>query len=47
MTNLDSYIKNQRHDFDNKCLPSQGDGFPSGHVWMWELDYKESWVPNN
>ena len=34
MTNLDSYIKNQRHDFDNKCLPSQGYGFPSGHVWM-------------
>ena len=47
MTNLDSYIKNQRHYFDNKCLSSQGYGFPSGHVWMWELDYKESWVPNN
>ena len=24
----------------------QGYGFSSGHVWMWELDYKESWVPN-
>ena len=23
---------------------SQGYGFPSSHVWMWELDYKESWV---
>ena len=34
MTNLDSYIKNQRHYFDNKCLSSQGYGFPSGHVWM-------------
>ena len=22
-------------------------GFSSGHVWMWELDYKESWVPKN
>ena len=26
---------------------SQGYGFSSGHVWMWELDYKESWVPKN
>ena len=26
---------------------SQGYGFPSGHVWMWELDYKESWVLKN
>ena len=25
----------------------QGYGFSSGHVWMWELDYKESWVPKN
>ena len=29
------------------CLSSQGYGFSSGHVWMWELDYKESWVPKN
>ena len=28
-------------------LSSQGYGFSSGHVWMWELDYKESWVPKN
>ena len=27
--------------------PSQGYGFSSGHVWMWELDYKESWAPKN
>ena len=26
---------------------SQGYGFPSGHVWMWELDYKESWAQKN
>ena len=25
----------------------QGYGFSSGHVWMWELDYKESWTPKN
>ena len=37
----------QRHYFDNKGLSSQGYGFSCGHVWMWELDYKESWVPKN
>ena len=26
---------------------SQGYGFPSDHVWMWELDYRESWAPKN
>ena len=26
---------------------SQGYGFSSGHVWMWELDYKESWALKN
>ena len=28
------------------CPSWQGYGFPSSHVWMWELDYKESWVQN-
>ena len=28
-------------------LSSQGYGFSSSHVWMWELDYKESWAPKN
>ena len=41
------HIKRQRHYFANKGLPSQGYGFSSGHVWMWELDYKESWAPKN
>ena len=27
--------------------PSQSYGFSSSHVWMWELDYKESWAPKN
>ena len=31
----------------NKGLSSQSYGFSSSHVWMWELDYKESWVPKN
>ena len=35
-------IKKQRHYFANKGLSSQGYGFSSGHVWMWQLDYKES-----
>ena len=25
----------------------QGYGFSSGHVWMWELDYKEGWAQKN
>ena len=39
------HLKKQRHHSANKSLSSQGYGFPSIHVWMWELDYKESWVP--
>ena len=41
------YIKEQRHYFANKDLSSQICGFSSGPVWMWELDYKESWAMNN
>ena len=40
-------IKKQRHYFANKGSSSQGYGFSSSHVGMWELDYKESWAPNN
>ena len=48
MTNLDSiFFKKQRHYFANKGPSSQGYGFSSGHVWMWELDYKKSWAPKN
>ena len=36
-----------RHYFANKGPSSQSYGFSSSHVWMWELDYKESWVPKN
>ena len=38
------HIKRQRHYFANKCPSSQSYGFSSSHVWMWELDYKESWA---
>ena len=41
ITNLDSIWKS-RHYFANKGPSSQGYGFSSGHVWMSELDYKES-----
>ena len=41
------HIKKQRHYFVNKCLSSQGYGFSNSCVWMWELDYKESWALKN
>ena len=40
-------MKKQSHYFANKGPSSQGYGFSSSHVWMWELDYKESWVLKN
>ena len=41
------HIKKQRHYFANKSPSCQGSGFSSGHIWMWQLDYKESWVLKN
>ena len=41
------HIKKQGHYFANKGPSSQSYGFFSGHVWMWELDYKESWALKN
>ena len=41
------HIKKQRHYFVNSGPSSQGYGFSNSHVWMWELDNKESWVPKN
>ena len=41
------HIKKQRHGFANKGPSSQSYGFSSSHVWMWELEYIESWVPKN
>ena len=46
MTNLDSIFKSR--DISLSTGPSsQGYGFSSGHVWMWELDHKERWEPKN
>ena len=41
------HIKKQRHYFSNKGMPSQRYGCSSSHVWMWELDHKESWASKN
>ena len=41
------HIKKQRHYLANKGPSSQGYGFSSSHVWMWELDYKGSWALKN
>ena len=40
-------LEKQRRYFANKGSSSQGYGFSSGHVWMWELDCEEGWAPNN
>ena len=45
MTNLDSILKSK--DIVNKGPSSQGYCFSSGHVWVWELDYKEIWALKN
>ena len=45
MANLDSILKS-RYYFANEGPSSQSYGFSSSHVWMWELDYRESCVLN-
>ena len=40
-------IEKQRYYFANKDPFSQSYGFSSSYVWMWELDHKESWAPEN
>ena len=48
MTNLDSILKSRDITLSTKVrLVKAGYGFSSGHVWMWEFDYKESWAPKN
>ena len=41
------HIEKQRHYFANKSPSSLNYGFSSSHVWMWELDYEESWAQKN
>ena len=48
MTNPDSILKSRDITLPtNVHLSSQSYGFSSSHVWMWELDYKESWALKN
>ena len=39
--------KKQRHYFANKSPSSQSYVFSSSHVWVWQLNCKESWEPKN
>ena len=45
LSNLDSILKSR--DVTNKGLSDQSCGFSSSHVWIWELDYEESWALKN
>ena len=48
MTNLDSILKSRDITLPTKVRLVKAMVFPGyGHVWMWEMDYKESWMPKN
>ena len=47
MTNLDSILKSKDIYFAYKGLCNQSSNFSRSHVWMWELDSKKLWAPNN
>ena len=47
MTNLDSILKSRDITLPTKVCLVKAMVFSSSHVWMWELDYKESWAPKN
>ena len=47
MTNLDSILKSRDITLPTKVHLVKAMGYFSSHVWMWELDYKESWGPKN
>ena len=47
MTNLESILKSRDITLLTKGLSSQSYNFSSSHVWIWELDHKEGWVPKN
>ena len=41
------HIKKKRHYFANKGPSSQSYSFSNSHIWMWVVDYKESWALKN
>ena len=45
-TNIDSRLKSRDITLPTRSS-SQSYGFSSSHVWMWELDYKDSWAVKN
>ena len=47
MTNLDNVFKSRDVTLPKEGLYSQSYGFPSSHVWMWELDHREGWASKN
>ena len=47
MTNLDSILKSRDITLPTKVHLVKAMVFPVSHVWMWELDYEESWAPKN
>ena len=47
MTNLDIILKRRDINLPTNLPSSQSCGFSSSHVWMWEMDYKESWALKN
>ena len=47
LTNLDSISKSRDITFPAKVYIVKAICFPSSHVWIWELDHKEGWVPKN
>ena len=47
MTNLDSILKSRDIVLLTKIRIVKAMVFLSSYVWMWELDYKESWAPKN
>ena len=47
MTNVDSKLKSRDITLPTKVHIVRAMVFASSHVWMWELDHKESWAPKN
>ena len=47
MTNLESMLKSRNITLPTKVHLVKAMFFSSSHVWMWDLDYKESWAPKN